>query len=75
MILQEVKSGSLVRITGFSGNRNLERKLRQLGLMPGDLARILRIAPFNGPFLLEVSGREIAVSNDITSKIKVEVQA
>ncbi len=75
MVLQEAMSGSIVRITGFVGNRSLEGKLRQLGLMPGDLARVLRIAPFDGPFLLEVSGREIAVSSNIASIIMVEVQA
>jgi len=74
MVLQDAKRGSVVRIIGFEGSRGLEGKLRQLGLMPGDFVRVLRIAPFDGPFLLDISGREIAISNSIASRIKVEGQ-
>jgi ferrous iron transport protein A len=73
MVLLEAASGSLVRITGFSTGRGLEGKLRQLGLQPGDCARVVRIAPFEGPYLLEINGRQIAVGQGIASKILVEV--
>lgn len=48
-------------------------KLRQYGLFIGDEARVLRLAPFEGPILLEVNGREIALGRGIAVRIMVEV--
>lgn len=47
-------------------------KLRSIGFMPGDCARVIRHAPFGGPVLLEVEGREIALGHGIAQKIEVE---
>lgn len=75
MRLVEALNGTTVRITGFEGGKGLEGKLRQLGLGPGDSVRVLRRAPFKGPLLIEVRGREIAVGAGVASKIQIEVQA
>ena len=64
--------GVQIRIKGFEGGRALKLKLRQYGLFIGDQARVLRLAPFAGPVLLEVNGREIALGRDIATKIIVE---
>lgn len=72
MILTETQSGQTVKIVGFEGGRVLEHKLRQLGLLPGELVRVLRLAPLGGPVLIEVCGREIALGRGVASKITVE---
>jgi len=72
MELISVGIGKWVRVVGFHGGKDLENKLRQLGLVPGDCARILRRAPLGGPFLIEVSGRSIAVGRRVASLIEVE---
>lgn len=72
MQLVEVKSGSLVRVVGFDATTSLENKLRQLGLMPGDQARVLRQAPFGGPLLIEVGGRSLALGRRIAARVLVE---
>jgi len=46
--------------------------LRQLGLIPGDDARVLRHAPLGGPVLVEVDGRSIALGRGVASKVVVE---
>jgi ferrous iron transport protein A len=60
------------RIVSFDGGRLLAQKLRQYGLFIGDIVRIIRIAPFNGPILIESGGREIALGKGIAGKILVE---
>ncbi len=72
MALIDAVSGTSVRIVGFSSGHALESKLRQLGILPGDIARVVRQAPLGGPFLIEISGREIALGQSIAAQIDVE---
>ena len=72
MTLLQVKTGQLVRIMSFDGGVGLEHKLRQLGLIPGDNARVLRHAPLGGPVLIEIDGRSIALGRGVASKILVD---
>ncbi|HVP20702.1 MAG TPA: FeoA family protein [Anaerolineaceae bacterium] len=72
-VLLEVESGTTVRILKFMTGNELEGKLRQLGILPGNCAKVIRHAPLGGPFLIELNGREIALGQAIASKIEVEV--
>ena len=72
MTLIQARNGETVRILSFRGGIGLEHKLRQLGLVPGDNARVLRQAPLGGPVLVEVDGRSIALGRGIASKVVVE---
>ena len=73
MFLIEAQNGASIRIESFLTGAGLAAKLRQLGLVPGDIAKVVRRAPFRGPVLLEVNGREIAIGRTIAAKIMVEV--
>ena len=75
MVLTDAQNGAMVRIEGFLTPASLAAKLRQLGMVPGDTARIIRQAPFDGPFLLEIRGREIALGKSIAARVLVEVVA
>lgn len=72
MTLIQVETGQTVTIVSFKGGEGLEHKLRQLGLIPGDEARVLRHAPLGGPVLVEVDGRSIALGRGVASKVIVE---
>ena len=75
MVLTEAQNGSKVRIEGFLTPAGLAAKLRQLGLVPGDTATLLRQAPFDGPFLLDIRGREIALGKSIAARVLIEIVA
>jgi ferrous iron transport protein A len=72
MRLVHAENGDCVRITGFEGGTGVEHKLRQLGLVPGDIARIVRQAPLGGPLMVDVDGRVFAIGRGIASKVTVE---
>jgi len=72
MTLMQAKTGQTVRILQFEGGLGFEHKLRQLGLVPGDSARVLRHAPLGGPILIEVDGRSIALGRGVASRVVVE---
>lgn len=73
MSLIDVPVGARVRVRLEGGRRFLAR-LHQIGLHSGDTVRVLRTAPFGGPVLVEVNGREIALGRGIAEKIRVEAE-
>jgi len=75
MQLLDVENGKSVYILHFDGGIWLEDKLRQLGLLPGSSVRMLRQAPWGGPIMIEVDGREIAIGKGVASKIYVEEES
>ena len=74
MNLLDVSNGVWIRVTRFEAGKGLDIKLRSLGILPGDSARVIRRAPFGGPILVEIHGREIALGRGIAEKIEVVVE-
>lgn len=72
MNLLHVDNGKWVRVVGFRGGHGMERRLSQLGFLPGNKARIIRSAPFRGPLLVEVEGREVVLGRGVAAHILVE---
>lgn len=72
MDLLSAKKGQWVRVKMIREGGGVSSKLQSLGLLPGDTLRIVREAPFGGPILVEVNGREIALGRGIAQKIEVE---
>jgi ferrous iron transport protein A len=72
MTLIQVENGKTVRLVEFQGGRGVNQKLTQLGISPGEQARVLRRAPLGGPVLVEVGGRSIALGRGVASKVIVE---
>lgn len=61
-----------LNIINYTGGKGVDSKLRQLGLCPGRVVKILRYAPLGGPVMIEVGGRSVAIGRGIAAKIKVE---
>jgi ferrous iron transport protein A len=70
--LLEMKSGIKAKIHQFIGGPKVQEKLEQYGIFPGDTVEVVRIAPFSGPVLLSINGREIALGRTIAAKILIE---
>ena len=73
--LVDIETGVQVRIDSFTGKSSTMKKLNQFGLYPGDLAHIVRRAPFGGPVLLQVRGMELALGRSLAECILVEIVA
>ncbi len=53
---------------------DLESRLMHLGFFHGETVRVLKKAPFfHGPFLVEVRGRMVALSQAEAALVQVEV--
>ena len=73
MKLLNIDDNIQVEIVSLKGGRGISSKLRRLGLMPGDRIIVTKRAPFNGPLLVEVNGRAIALGRGVAGKIEVKV--
>ena len=69
--LLHIELGKKVKFVAFHGGEAFQHKMLSLGLLPGDLARVVRRAPLDGPVLIEISGREFALGRDVAEKIEV----
>jgi len=72
MNLLQIKNGRWVKVVGFRGGHGMERRLSQLGFIPGNKIRIIRSAPFHGPLLVQVEGREVVLGRGVAAHILVE---
>ncbi len=72
MRLIDVEHNVWIRIVGFEDGSRLREKMLRYGLFPGDRARVTRTAPLDGPLLVEVNERSIALGRGIAEKILVE---
>jgi ferrous iron transport protein A len=70
--LLQVNNGNWVRVIRVAGGIEMERRLAQLGFLPGNKVRVIRSAPFHGPLLLDVEGREIVLGRGVANKVMVE---
>ena len=67
--LQPAEKGKLV---SFSGKRKVRNILSQYGIFEGDVMEVLRTAPFDGPVMLRINNREIAISKELAAFLQVE---
>lgn len=72
MNLLKINNGRWVKVVGFRGGHGMKRRLSQLGFIPGNKIRIIRSAPFHGPLLVQVEGREVVLGRGVAAHILVE---
>jgi len=68
--LSFVKAG-FVRVVAINGGRSLREKLYRMGIIEGDVVRVISNA-FPGPILLQKGGIRIGIGAGMASKIIVQ---
>ncbi len=61
-----------VRVVGFDSGCKAKERLLQLGIVPGTIIKIKRLAPFSGPLIVSIEGSDVALGRGIAKKILVE---
>lgn len=70
--VSQLKEGNFGKITQFT-NDLIASKLISMGVLPGSLIEVVKIAPFNGGYYLKVDGNNLAVRPNEAANIVVEV--
>ena len=74
MRLDELTEEKNATIVEFKGGQKMQDRMTQHGIYPGDIVRIVRTAPLDGPYLVDVSGRELIIGRTLAKKILVELE-
>ena len=69
--LSQAPIGAPLEVVQILSTGGVERRLRPMGLAPGDPVRIVRGAPFWGPIVVEIPGRVIALGRGVARHVLV----
>jgi ferrous iron transport protein A len=64
MTLGEIAIGRAVTVSHVGGERAFRRRMMELGLLPGTVVRVLRIAPLGDPMEILVRGCLLSIRKD-----------
>ena len=70
MLLNTVKAGAQVRLVAVKAGMSLQRRLAEMGLVPGVEFEVLENSR-KGPFLIVVKGSRLMLGRGVTEKISV----
>ncbi|XOV84778.1 MAG: ferrous iron transport protein A [bacterium] len=71
--LADLKTGTVIRITGFTEESAYSAQLQRLGMVPGTLATLLRTAPLGDPIELRLRGYSLALRPSEASSLQFDV--
>ena len=71
--LVTVKPGSTVTLTVIKAGKGLNRRLADMGLVPGATLRVINNQK-SGPILVEVKGYRLALGHGVAQQVMVEME-
>lgn len=69
--LSQVPAGAEVRIRGFTPECRDAQRLREMGLLPGTLIKLIRWAPLGDPLEIKVRGYNLSLRRQQADQIEV----
>lgn len=70
--VRHLKKGEQGIITAIDTDR-LPLKLLEMGCLPGNSVKLLQIAPFGDPILLDINGARLAIRKETAEFIEIEI--
>ena len=71
LLLTEAPTGVPLRVAGINAGRQAQSRLASMGILPGEVIRIVR-RENGGPLLLEVKGTRVALGRGVSLKVTVQ---
>ena len=71
--LVDLKEGQYGRVAAVRGNHKVIRRLLDMGITPGTPISLLKTAPLGGAVEIAVRGSNLALSNNVSANVFVEV--
>jgi len=71
--LCDLKKGQYGKILSIEANYKLKRRLLELGLINGEVAKILSISPLKNSYLISIKNYTLALRKSILQSIFVEM--
>ena len=72
MNIAQSEIGQKLKVLTIEG-RGAERRLFEMGIMPGAELQLIARHPFQGPLVIKVGNADIALGRSVANKVMVEV--
>jgi len=72
MNIAQSEIGQNLKVLKIEG-RGAERRLFEMGIMPGAELQLIARHPFQGPLVIKVGNADIALGRSVANKVMVEV--
>jgi Fe2+ transport system protein FeoA len=72
--LSSLQPGDRGRVKKVSGEGNLKRKLLDMGIIPGVVLEVVKLAPLGDPIEIKIRGYNLSLRKDEAGRISVEVE-
>ncbi|MEA1961962.1 MAG: FeoA family protein [Bacillota bacterium] len=74
MKLIEMKPGDKAQISSILKGGNFQRKMFEMGIMPGVQIELIARHPFRGPLLIKVGQSQVALGRGVAAALDVEAK-
>ena len=75
MVLSELKVNQYaILLSIFYPNQKVKRRLLEMGMVPGTVVKVTKMAPLKDPIAISLRGYELCVNRREASYISVEVK-
>jgi len=72
MKLSEIKVGESVRVKKIKGDINMRQRLLSMGILPGEIIKVEKIAPLGDPIDISVKNYHLSLRKEESDLIIVE---
>jgi DtxR family Mn-dependent transcriptional regulator len=72
--IRELKGGKYGKISFIRGEHKILQRLLDMGLTPGTIIKVIKVAPMDGPVEVAVRGSKLALGQDIACNVFVEIE-
>lgn len=73
MKISDLKPGERARIVRMEIEGAAGRRYREMGLVKGEIIKVIRVAPLGDPVEIEVKGYNLSLRKEEARKVEVEV--
>lgn len=73
MKLSELKPGNKAKIISLAPKSGIKRRLQDMGVLPGEVVEVLKVAPLGDPVEVKIKGYSLSLRKIEAEDIEVEV--
>jgi len=70
--INDMKIGASAKVTGLSRGCALSQRLMAMGLLPGVLIKLVRVAPLGDPITLDLNGSQISIRRSEAAGLTID---
>lgn len=69
--LANVLKGETAKVSSVTGTNAVTRRLMEMGIVPGEMVRVVKSAPFGDPMEIKVRGYHLALRRNEARMIEI----